>query len=137
MSDAPPESGKPARKNSPASMRNSQGTARRLPKAKSMRSNPTDAEKVLWRMLRDHRFLGLKFKRQAPIGPYIVDFLCPQLRLVVEADGSQHGKNRDSFRDVWLHDEGYRVVRFWNHQILTQSEAMLRQLQAIVEGTVE
>ena len=76
-------------------------------RARAMRAEPTDAERRLWYALRDRRMQTLKFRRQAPIGPYIVDFLCVAHRLVVEADGSQHAESkRDAARDAWLAREG-------------------------------
>jgi very-short-patch-repair endonuclease len=91
-----------------------------------MRSAPTDAERRLWRLLRDRRLSGLKFRRQVPVGPYIVDFLCVAARLIVEADGSQHAENaRDEVRDAYLTREGWKVLRFWNHDVLRNRESVL------------
>ncbi len=78
----------------------------------------TGAEFALWRWLRKPGIAGLRFRRQAPIGPYIVDFFCPQKRLVVEVDGGQHGDDRDAMRDAWLAAQGYRVLRFWNNEVM-------------------
>ena len=90
--------------------------------ARAMRRAPTDAERALWRLLRDRRFSGYKFRRQTPLGPFIVDFLCFEARLIIEADGGQHGDNAsDIARDAWLIGQGFRVRRFWNIEILTQS----------------
>src|SRR4051794_40133214 len=94
--------------------------------AKRLRSNMTDAERRLWYRLRAHRFAGLKFKRQAPIGPYIVDFICFENKLIIELDGGQHaGSARDCTRDAWLTKEGYRVLRFWNDDMLKRTSAVL------------
>ena len=77
------------------------------------RRTPTEAELRLWRLLRDQRLSGLKFRRQVPIGPYIVDFLCVSAQLIVEADGSQHGESmRDERRDAYLARQGWAVLRF-------------------------
>jgi very-short-patch-repair endonuclease len=97
-----------------------------------MRSNQTDAEQRLWYYLRAGRFMGLKFKRQKPVGPYIVDFVCLELRLIVEADGSQHGNVRDRQRDAWLQTQGFTVLHFWNHEILGQTEAVLEGIRQTV-----
>jgi len=87
--------------------------------AKSLRSNMTDAERRLWYFLRAHRFKGTKFKRQAVIGKYIVDFVCFEKHLVIEVDGSQHADDQtDSVRTRWLEDQGFRVMRFWNNEVL-------------------
>jgi very-short-patch-repair endonuclease len=89
--------------------------------ARTMRRAPTDAERALWRLLRDRRFSGYKFRRQTPLGPFIVDFLCFEARLIVEADGGQHADNSyDRDRDAWLAAQGFRIRRFWNVDILTQ-----------------
>ena len=95
-------------------------------RARAMRREPTEAERKLWYALRDRRMQALKFRRQAPIGSYIVDFLCIAHRLVVEADGSQHAENkRDAMRDEWLAGQGYKVLRFDNRDILTARESVL------------
>ena len=81
--------------------------------ARAMRAEPTDAERQLWRALRSRRMQALKFRRQAPVGSYIADFLCIAHRLIVEADGSQHAESRrDAVRDAWLEQQGYTVLRF-------------------------
>src|SRR6185295_2538863 len=78
--------------------------------ARALRSGATDAESLLWRHLRAHRFAGWKFKRQQPIGPYIVDFVCLAARLVIEVDGGQHLESKaDAARDAWLEQEGFEV----------------------------
>ena len=94
-----------------------------LERAKRLRSNQTDAEWRLWERLRARRFVGYKFKRQQPIGGYIVDFVCFARRLVVEVDGSQHmASPRDRRRDLWLAGEGFRVLRFWDNMVLQELE---------------
>ena len=87
--------------------------------ARAMRRQPTEAEAALWRILRDRRMAALKFRRQAPVAPYIVDFICFRHRLIVEADGSQHAESAyDRERDAFLVAQGFIVLRFWNHDIL-------------------
>lgn len=87
--------------------------------AKKLRQNMTDAEQLLWRHLRAHRLSGQKFRRQQPIGPYIVDFVHFGARLIIEADGGQHNDNaEDRMRDAYLHRHGFRVLRFWNQRFL-------------------
>lgn len=94
--------------------------------AKSLRSHMTDAESLLWRHLRAHRLQGQKFKRQQPIGQYVVDFVHFGARLIVEADGGQHNASvRDATRDAWLMSQGFKVMRFWNNDILQNTEAVL------------
>ncbi|PLP98803.1 endonuclease domain-containing protein [Cupriavidus pauculus] len=100
--------------------------------AKELRSHQTAAEERLWYFLRAHRFLGLKFKRQKPVGLYIADFICMERKLIVEADGGQHGTLRDFDRDVWLQDQGYTVLRFWNNQIQDEIEGVLEAIRQAV-----
>ena len=100
-------------------------------RARAMRRAPTDAERKLWHALRDRRMQALKFRRQAPIGPFVVDFLCIEHRLVVEADGAQHAEDlKDASRDAWLKAKGYKFLRFWNHDILTNEESVLATIAA-------
>jgi len=103
--------------------------------AKRLRSHMTDAETRLWYHLRGHRFLGLKFKRQKPIGPYIVDFVCLEHFLVIELDGGQHLQNEyDQKRDQLLRQYGYRVLRFWNHDVLNDTQSVLEAIRLAVTG---
>ncbi len=96
--------------------------------AKAMRRQMPEAELRLWRYLRKPELDGLRFRRQTPIGPYIVDFFCPLHRLIVELDGGQHGEPegaaRDAERDAWLAGQGYRVVRIWNNDVMTNIEGV-------------
>jgi 2-isopropylmalate synthase len=102
-------------------------------RARAMRRGPTDAESRLWRLLRDRRLNGLKFRRQVPVGPYIVDFLCVATKLIVEADGSQHNQNRhDKLRDAYLAEHGWKVLRFWNADVLRNRESVLDTIVAHV-----
>lgn len=107
---------------------------RLLANAKRMRREPTDAERALWRILRAKRLEAWKFKRQQPIPPYIVDFVCFAARLAVEADGGQHSDSlRDAVRDPWLEERGFRVLRFWNNDILTNPEGVATAILAALE----
>lgn len=100
--------------------------------AKAMRSNATDAEHLMWQLLRAKRFMNLKFRRQHVIAPYIVDFYCHELGLVIELDGSQHGtydgKEYDAERTKFLEALGLKVVRYWNHDVLKNTESVLGDL---------
>lgn len=98
-----------------------------LPQAKKLRIRMTDAEQRLWQYLRAGRLQGYKFRRQQPIGDYIVDFLCLAPKLIVEADGGQHGEQQayDQARTAYLQSLGFTVLRFWNHEILQQTESVL------------
>jgi very-short-patch-repair endonuclease len=105
-------------------------------RAKSLRSNMTDAERRLWYFLRAHRFKGTKFKRQAVIGKYIVDFVCFEKYLVIEVDGGQHADNEtDRRRTRWLEDQGFRVLRFWNNEVLQNTSGVLDSIMAAIEST--
>ena len=96
-----------------------------LARAKAMRRNPTPAEQHLWTILRGHRLAGFKFKRQQKIGNYIVDFVNFERRLIIEADGSQHAESAyDEVRDDWLKSQGFNIVRFWNNDVLAETEVV-------------
>ena len=104
--------------------------------AKSLRQCLTDAEQRVWLQLRAHRLCGAKFKRQQPLGPYIVDFVCFESRLVIEIDGGQHLDSADDrVRDAWLGARGFRVLRFWNHEVLNDLPAVLEVIAAHVRTT--
>jgi very-short-patch-repair endonuclease len=96
-----------------------------------LRTNQTEAEQRLWYHLRAHRFMGLKFKRQKPMGRYIVDFVCMERQLIIELDGGQHAEQMayDQHRDAWLRSQGYTVLRFWNNEVMQQLEDVLEQIR--------
>jgi len=104
--------------------------------ARTLRRNATEAERVLWKYLRAHRMEGYKFRRQYVIEPYIVDFLCIEANLVVEADGGQHLEQagEDESRTEYLESLGYRVLRFWNHDILTDTQAVLEKIHTYLNN---
>jgi very-short-patch-repair endonuclease len=95
------------------------------PYAAPLRRSSTDAEQALWNELRARRPGGHKFRRQWTIGPYIADFCCVESLLIVEADGSQHSEKADRARTVYLRGQGFRILRFWNNDILTNMEGVL------------
>jgi very-short-patch-repair endonuclease len=100
-----------------------------LARAKALRKNMTDAERRIWYRLRAHRFAGVKFKRQVPIGAYIVDFACLSRKLVVEIDGGQHAyAASDAVRDASIRAGGFTILRFWNHDVLQNTDAVLEQI---------
>ena len=94
---------------------------------RELRKSSTDAEQRLWYLLRNRRLDGFKFRRQHRIGPYFVDFVCLRARLVVEADGGQHLERAsyDAARTHYLRWKGFRVLRFWNHEVLGEEEVVL------------
>ena len=99
--------------------------------ARQLRQEQTDAETLMWYLLRDRRLGGHKFRRQHPIPPYTVDFYCHEAGLVIELDGGQHAESvRDAKRDAWLGQQGLRVMRFWNNQVLQETEEVLAEIWA-------
>ena len=103
--------------------------------ARAMRHQPTEAERQLWLLLRNRRFANYKFRRQVLIGPYVADFVCYAVNLIVEADGSQHAENaRDAKRDAELLGRGFRLLRLWNHDILARPEIVLDAVWNALEG---
>jgi len=99
--------------------------------AKVLRKNFTDTERVLWKHLRAKQMKGCKFRRQEPVGSYIVDFVCHEKLIVIEVDGGQHttDRERDSERDKWLKGQGYKVLRFWDNEVLTNVEGVLEVIR--------
>ena len=98
-------------------------------RARELRKNMTDAERQLWNHLRNRQLGGLKFRRQHPIGKYVVDFVCFEKKIVIEVDGSQHLENRiyDAERTEWLEKQGFKVIRVWNNDVLNEIEAVLEE----------
>jgi very-short-patch-repair endonuclease len=93
---------------------------------RKLRGQQTDAERKLWFAVRDRRLDGFKFVRQEAIGPFIVDFACRECKLIIEVDGGQHAEStKDAARDAFLASEGYRVLRFWNNDVLANREGVL------------
>jgi very-short-patch-repair endonuclease len=107
-------------------------------RARLLRQNGTEAEHALWRCLRDRALAGSKFRRQVPLGPFIADFVCFERKLIVEVDGGQHADGtparRDAARTAWLEAQGYRVVRFWNNDVLSNPDGVLEALRGLVEA---
>ena len=106
-------------------------------RARELRNQSTDAERCLWRHLRLHQLAGLKFRRQAPIAGYIADFVCPQVKLIIEVDGGQHVEQADAdeIRTQILKTHGYRVIRYWNDDVLSRIEDVLDDILRHAKGT--
>jgi very-short-patch-repair endonuclease len=108
-------------------------------RARELRKRTTDAEQLLWQLLRNRQIAGAKFRRQHPIPPYILDFYCHEHRLAVEIDGWQHNqpveRARDTRRTEFLAQQGIRVLRFWNHEVLSETEAVLQVIYDAVVGS--
>lgn len=96
--------------------------------SRKLRNNLTEAEKYLWYVLRAEN-LGFKFRRQEPIGNYIVDFVCYEKKLIIELDGGQHYQSADDkARDVWLKSQGFKVLRFWNNEVLENRDGVVSKI---------
>ena len=110
------------------------GNSKLFDLAKGMRRQPTDAEKLLGRRLRDRQPGGVKFRRQEPIGSYIADFVAMELRLIIELDGGQHAlaSTSDKERTTTLEGGGYRLIRFWNNEVLENLEGVLERIFDVV-----
>jgi len=108
-----------------------------LVKAKRLRKRQTLPEKILWQELRNTKFLGLKFRRQAPLGPFIVDFLCAEKMLIIEIDGESHflpgAAEYDAHREEFLRGHGFEVVRFSNAQTISDCSSVLRELTNLLQ----
>ncbi|WP_407115194.1 endonuclease domain-containing protein [Bradyrhizobium sp. LMG 9283] len=107
-------------------------TSIRRAAAKKLRANTTPHERMLWRALKELPMDGSHFRRQAPLGPYVVDFFLPAKRLIIELDGGHHNEDNVAARDLerqrWLENEGYRVIRFWNSEIVSDLTAVLERI---------
>ena len=102
--------------------------------AKQLRREMTDAETKLWQELRAHRFENYKFKRQQPVGKYIADFVNLEHRLIIEVDGSQHDESQhDKVRDAWLKSQNFRILRFWNIDVLKEMDGVLLAILAALK----
>ena len=108
----------------------SRTTARRL------RRDQTEAEQKLWTHLRARRLAGYRFKRQVPLGPFIVDLACYEARLVIEVDGGQHAERskEEATRTAWLEERGFRVLRFWNNEVMENLDAVLPEILSALRG---
>jgi very-short-patch-repair endonuclease len=107
------------------------------PHARRLRRKSTDAERRLWYHLRNRQLGGFKFRRQVTIGWCIADFACPETRVIIEADGGQHGPERDSRRDEYLESLGWKILRFWNHDILQQTDSVLQVILTACQQRLE
>jgi very-short-patch-repair endonuclease len=106
-------------------------------RARELRKNPTDAERLLWQKLRYWQLDGCKFRRQQPLGRYIVDFACLQRKLIIELDGGQHAQQEDydKERDVWLRDQGFVVLRFWNNDVMQNMDGVMEMIVESLKST--
>lgn len=109
---------------------------RRIAFARKLRQSHTDAERALWAKLRNKQLEGVKFRRQQPVGGYIVDFVSFERKIIVEIDGGQHNEEemskRDEERTTWLRDRGYQVLRFWNNEVLVNTQGVLEKIREVL-----
>lgn len=105
--------------------------------ARKLRKNQTPQECIMWNLLRNQQFKGLKFRRQYPIGDYIVDFVCKEIKLIIEIDGGQHNSEEglvyDLERTKFLEEKGYKVIRFWNNEIDKNIDGVFDYLSQVIE----
>ena len=106
--------------------------------ARGLRKRQTNAERALWSKLRNKQIEGVKFRRQQAIGPYIVNFVSLERKLIIEIDGGQHNerkvRGKDQEREEWLKEKGYQTLRFWNNDVLTNIEGVLERIKENLEG---
>ena len=113
-----------------------QVSSKQRTRARALRRALTDAERIIWNAIRAHRLCGANFRRQTPIGPFIVDFVCHAAGLIIEIDGGQHFEpeymKRDARRDAFLASKGYRMLRFNNHDVMTNRQGVLETIAAAI-----
>lgn len=106
-----------------------EGMDKKILFARQLRKDQTDVEQILWEFLRNRRFNAVKFRRQHPIGPYVVDFVSLDKKLIIELDGGQHntesGKEKDKERKIWLEQQGFQLLRFWNNEVISDLDNVL------------
>ena len=108
-----------------------------ISQARDLRKKETESEQILWSWLRDNQLNGAKFRRQQPIGNYIVDFVCFDKKLIIVIDGGQHNEEqfikKDEERTRWLQSEGFRVIRFWNNDVLTNTDGVIMNIRKALD----
>ncbi|MFB0872372.1 MULTISPECIES: endonuclease domain-containing protein [unclassified Sphingobium] len=108
------------------------GYARPTMKARALRSNATDAERALWRAISARKIGGVRFNRQVPIGPFICDFVARSIKLAIEVDGGQHSDEVDAERTRYIEAQGFRVIRFWNNDVLGNLDGVVAQIVGVI-----
>ncbi len=110
----------------------------KVSRARELRLRQTEAEKMLWTRLRNMQLDGVKFRRQEPLGSYIVDFVSFDKKIIIEIDGGQHNeaqaREKDEQRTMWLEDEGFRVIRFWDNDVLLNLDGVLTKIKEVLDG---
>jgi adenine-specific DNA-methyltransferase len=104
-------------------------------RSRGLRENATDAERKLWSVLRGRQLNGFKFRKQVEIDAYVVDFLCPEKRLIIEVDGGQHTPERDARRTAFLESQGFTLIRFWNNDVLQNLDGVWTRIEEALDST--
>ncbi len=108
------------------------GYARPTARARELRNRATDAERALWQSINARKISGIRFNRQVPIGPFICDFVARSIHLVIEVDGGQHNETVDATRTAFLENQGYRVIRFWNNDVLGNLDGVTAEIERVI-----
>jgi len=108
------------------------GYARPTARARALRNNATDAERVLWQAISARKVSGIRFNRQVPVGPFICDFVARSIGLVIEVDGGQHEDAVDAERTRYIEPQGFRVIRFWNNDVLGNLDGVIEDIMRVV-----
>ncbi|RJG56664.1 DUF559 domain-containing protein [Sphingobium terrigena] len=108
------------------------GYARPTARARALRNNATDAERVLWQAISARKLSGIRFNRQVPVGPFICDFVARSIGLVIEVDGGQHDDAVDAERTRYIEAQGFRVIRFWNNDVLGNLDGVIEDIMRVV-----
>lgn len=108
------------------------GYARPTAKARALRNNATQAERILWRAISARKISNIRFNRQVPIGPFICDFAARSIGLVIEVDGGQHIEANDANRTRYIETQGYRVIRFWNNEVLGNLNGVIEEIARVI-----
>ncbi|MCI4589984.1 DUF559 domain-containing protein [Sphingobium sp. BYY-5] len=108
------------------------GYARPTAKARGLRNNATEAERILWRAISARKVSGIRFNRQVPIGPFICDFVARSIGLVIEVDGGQHNEEADAERTRYIEAQKFRVIRFWNNDVLGNIEGVIEEIERVI-----
>lgn len=108
------------------------GYSRPTAKARALRNNATDAERALWQAISARKVSGIRFNRQVPIGPFICDFVARSVSLVIEVDGGQHNEAIDAERTRYIEAQGFRVIRFWNNEVLGNIEGVIEEIERVI-----
>ncbi len=108
------------------------GYARPTARARDLRNNATDAERVLWQAISARKLSGIRFNRQVPVGPFICDFVARSIGLVIEVDGGQHDDAVDAERTRYIQAQGFRVIRFWNNDVLGNLDGVIEDIMRVL-----